>query len=62
MKLINDKFNGVKIWQRDDGLFGVEVDGEDAICWRYKTEYLANKIAQALSDENNISDGITKEA
>lgn len=33
-KMINDKFNGIRVWQRDDGKFGIEDMGSNEFSFR----------------------------
>ena len=56
--IIIQTLNGVNILLREDGIYGLEIiDGESgATAYRYRSLESAQKIAQAISAENDASD------
>lgn len=58
--IINDKFNGVKVVQRNsDGKFGIMeiIEGEEQEpCFSYRTVEMAAKTADAMSKQNDKTD------
>lgn len=56
MTIINDKFNGVRIVQREDGKYGIEDLLAGGVSYRYTNLYAVTKTAQFMSDENDRID------
>lgn len=58
-KIINDKFNGVAVLEREDGKFGIQetIEGEvQEPEFRYRTQYQAEKIASEISKQHDRVD------
>ena len=59
MEIINEKYNGVRIVKNELGKFGLQeiIDGiAQEPTYRYRTIEMAEKTAQAISDENDRLD------